>query len=281
MINKNSSSQWVESQSTATSRRYAPCVSGDTEILTERGYFSIRSLVDQEVSVWNGKEFSTVIPSVTGENQDILKVTLSDNKEIKCTFSHQWILSDNSRIEAKDLKIGSVLTKVSFPVIEFGQDYAQDDIISGVGNPRVDYSIASRLQWLANIFEKHHELNFLVDGDEQKSKIVRVQCIDNKDLMDIVLVLNTLGVGDYSIFNQHDVANLRLPLKSIRKLIALGIPFDFEPLPTNDFLDGLLEKATVVVGLKVIGKMDKVYCFTERQQHAGIFSGILLGNCGQ
>jgi hypothetical protein len=120
----------------------------------------------------------------------------------------------------------------------------------------------------------------LVDGDEQKSKIIRVQCIDNKDLMDIVLVLNTLGVGDYSIFNQHDVANLRLPLKSIRKLIELGIPFDFEPLPTNDFLDGLLEKATVVVGLKVIGKMDKVYCFTERQQHAGIFSGILLGNCG-
>nr|HRM32438.1 ribonucleotide reductase N-terminal alpha domain-containing protein [Acinetobacter johnsonii] len=37
------------------------CVAGDTKILTDKGYIEIRSVVDTEVNVWNGQEWSAVI----------------------------------------------------------------------------------------------------------------------------------------------------------------------------------------------------------------------------
>jgi len=50
-----------------------PCVSGDTQILTDKGYFPIRDLVGLPVNVWNGEEFSQVVPRITGKDQPMLK----------------------------------------------------------------------------------------------------------------------------------------------------------------------------------------------------------------
>ena len=95
-----------------------PCVTGDTVILTDDGYKRIDSLVDKEVDVWNGYEYSTVMPRVTGHNQDMAKINFSDGSELKCTLYHKFILSDDSRVEARDLKVGDKLAKHSFPIIE-------------------------------------------------------------------------------------------------------------------------------------------------------------------
>ena len=35
-----------------------PCVSDDTLILTDKGYFEISELINKNVNVWNGEEFS-------------------------------------------------------------------------------------------------------------------------------------------------------------------------------------------------------------------------------
>ncbi len=50
-----------------------PCVTEDTLILTNKGYFPIVDLVDTKIKVWNGKEFSETTPKITGINQQILK----------------------------------------------------------------------------------------------------------------------------------------------------------------------------------------------------------------
>jgi len=55
-----------------------PCVSEDTLILTDKGYFKIIDKLNQKTNVWNGKEFSEVVPTITGENQKMLKITFSD-----------------------------------------------------------------------------------------------------------------------------------------------------------------------------------------------------------
>jgi len=39
-----------------------PCVSGDTLILTDKGHKGIQTLINKEVNVWNGFEFSKVTP---------------------------------------------------------------------------------------------------------------------------------------------------------------------------------------------------------------------------
>lgn len=95
-----------------------PCVTGDTLILTDKGYVPIIETVGKEVTIWNGFEYSTVIPEKTGENQPIMRVTLSDGKTLRCTPYHKFILSDGSRVECQNLKIGDKLQKCHYPIIE-------------------------------------------------------------------------------------------------------------------------------------------------------------------
>lgn len=91
-----------------------PCVTGDTLILTDRGEFPIEELVDKEVTIWNGFEWSEVIPIITGYNQPILKITVGfgENQRenvIQCTPYHKFVLQNGDRVEAKDLEIGQFL----------------------------------------------------------------------------------------------------------------------------------------------------------------------------
>lgn len=99
-----------------------PCVSGDTEILTINGYERIDSLVDQTVTIWNGKEWSEVTPKITGYNQPMLKISFSDGRNLKCTDYHKFHIFSNYNggtkiVNANQLKIGDKLTKYDFPLL--------------------------------------------------------------------------------------------------------------------------------------------------------------------
>lgn len=103
------------------------CIKGDSEILTKTGYKQIKEFVNEEVEIWNGFEWSKVIPRITGYNQHMLKITLSDGRELICTDYHKWYLalgySGNSRVvQARNLQIGDKIIKYNFPVLEEG-DY--------------------------------------------------------------------------------------------------------------------------------------------------------------
>ncbi len=96
-----------------------PCVSPNTFILTkEYGYVTIAEVVDEDVTVWNGFDWSVVTPRVTGYNQPMLRVQLSNGNELECTDYHKFVLQDGSRVEAQELCIGDKLEKWEFPVIE-------------------------------------------------------------------------------------------------------------------------------------------------------------------
>ncbi|MFC0903944.1 ribonucleotide reductase N-terminal alpha domain-containing protein [Clostridium sp. MT-14] len=95
-----------------------PCVTGDTLILTDKGYFKAEDLYNKEVNVWNGFEFSKINVKITGKDQQILKINFSDGSLLKCTPYHKFCLKGGTRKEAKDLKIGDKLIKWSYPIIE-------------------------------------------------------------------------------------------------------------------------------------------------------------------
>lgn len=104
-----------------------PCVRGDTEILTNRGYLRIDSLVGQEIDVWNGFEWSTVTPQITGHNQPMVKVSFSDGRELTCTEYHTFHIATDyvggqDQIKAKDLKPGMKLIKHTFPILDQGEE---------------------------------------------------------------------------------------------------------------------------------------------------------------
>lgn len=92
-----------------------PCVTGDTQILTNKGYKPIETLVDENVTIWNGYQWSEVTPKVTGQNQDVYQVNFSDGSSVQCTNYHKWVMKDQNRKETKDLQKGDVLTSFTFP----------------------------------------------------------------------------------------------------------------------------------------------------------------------
>lgn len=96
-----------------------PCFSPDTEVLTkEYGYIRIVDIVDEDVTVWNGYDWSVVTPRVTGYDQPMYRIYLSNGNELECTDYHKFVLQGDERVEACDLTIGDKLEKWEFPVIE-------------------------------------------------------------------------------------------------------------------------------------------------------------------
>jgi ribonucleotide reductase beta subunit family protein with ferritin-like domain len=97
------------------------CVTGDTEILTDKGYFAIRQLENNLVNVWNGEEFSNVKVKYTG-HQKIYKVVLSNGMELNCSPKHKWLITEEgicNEVETIDLKTDNIIEPYTIPLIEF------------------------------------------------------------------------------------------------------------------------------------------------------------------
>jgi len=143
---------------------FNPCVTGDTKILTRSGYERIDALVDTEVEIWNGFEWSKVTPKVTGYNQEVLTISFSDGRSITCTKYHKFHISTNCYggtkvVEAKDLEIGMKLIKHDFPVLEFTKElnnaYTQGFISAeGIEMSKTLYVYASKAACLERIQDK-------------------------------------------------------------------------------------------------------------------------------
>jgi len=75
------------------------CVAGSTAILTKKGNIPIVNLENDEVEIWNGKEWSKVIVKKTSESSKLIKVELTneigqDKRFLLCTEYHKWYIKD-------------------------------------------------------------------------------------------------------------------------------------------------------------------------------------------
>ena len=115
-----------------------PCVSGRTPILTTNGYLKIEDLVGKNVTIWNGYEWSEVTPKITGINQQMKLVKLSNGMELECTNYHKFVMKDGvTRKKAEELVVGDKLAKWEYPVIEGSKELKEaytHGFYSGDGN---------------------------------------------------------------------------------------------------------------------------------------------------
>lgn len=103
------------------------CVTGETEILTKDGYSRIDSLVGQEIEIWNGYEWSSVTPKVTGKDLEVVTIMFSDGRTLTCTKYHTFHIATDynggtKEVKANDLESGMKIIKHSFPIIEHGKE---------------------------------------------------------------------------------------------------------------------------------------------------------------
>lgn len=135
------------------------CVTGETLILTKEGYKPIIECVDKPTTVWNGFEWSEVIPKITGKNKKIYKITFSDGSVLNCTDNHKFRLSDNTDIMTKDLDLSNTykLQKCKFPVI-IGEKIIEEKVAYTQGFFTGDGWISSSNIPIISLYDKKKEL---------------------------------------------------------------------------------------------------------------------------
>lgn len=94
------------------------CVHGDTLLLTNNGNLQISSLKDQQVTIWNGFEWSDVVIKQTGIDCPLIRIIVTpykNNKELPirvldCTMTHKFYVDNsNNIVDAQNLKLGNKL----------------------------------------------------------------------------------------------------------------------------------------------------------------------------
>lgn len=114
------------------------CVAPETMIMTNLGCEPIHRLKDQQVSIWNGEEFSQVTVRLTGKNQNLIKITVGGpggyQSSIECTPYHKFYDKEGKEIRAGDLVEGTELLEWVGP-----DGYkVSDKVISVLDEGRVD-----------------------------------------------------------------------------------------------------------------------------------------------
>ena len=157
------------------------CVTGETKILTDKGYYMIKDLENTNVNVWNGDEFSQVEVKYTGD-QEIYKVSLSNGMELDCSPGHKWLIQKGNpkhperclckEIETVDLKIGNIIERYITPFIEFTDpNEFQNPYIHGFFCG--DGSYCNKYQYpIIYLYDKKRELlpYFKYDSYQENSK---------------------------------------------------------------------------------------------------------------
>lgn len=335
--------EFDENYSIATTN---PCVTGDTLILTKDGHVPIKDVLNQEVSIWNGYKFSTVVPHKTGENQELMEIHFSNGSKLRCTPYHKFILHserhNNYRVEAKDLKVGDKLQKHKFPIINgskklynaYAQGFFSGDGFVKIENnrkyisfygehkkplaaycllgtcyedsdkrttyavdlnfdkdfvPLNDYDIDSKLQWLAGIVDS--------DGGNNPDGSIGVTSINQDFLYRMMLMLETLGVSTTvslcyperdkrfpegmgaKYYHCQNLYRLSISSSDVVELNKLG--FCPHRIKNSAVPNRNAKRFVCVTEIINLSEKEDVYCFTENDNHSGIFNGVMTAQCGE
>ena len=165
------------------------CVTGDTQILTDHGYYKIIDLKDKKVNIWNGEEFTPVEVKYTG-NQPIYRVTLSNGMHLDCTSGHKWLINIENKIEKIETDIlmtGDVLQDYSVPFINNTENYTNRFI-----NPYLHGFFCSKGEiidnkYLIKLKNTHSNSNYI---SKLINKVKTYEYIDNTYIFDITSYIN-------------------------------------------------------------------------------------------
>lgn len=81
------------------------CVAPETLVLTDRGHFAIKDIVNTNVNVWNGEEWSDVLVQKTGIDQELIEVRTSDGGSLHCTKYHKfYVIGADSQLEMREAR---------------------------------------------------------------------------------------------------------------------------------------------------------------------------------
>lgn len=205
MLYKDHCNEKSNQKNLGTIRSSNLCVHGETKILTDDGYQIISDLVDKNVNVWNGEEWSQVTIKQTGTNKDLIRISLSNGTYLDCTPEHQFYIPDGTqnqnskKVDAKDLKIDDRMIKWNLPnaIIfkeneEFkypythgffcGNEITHDDDVETIKYPKI-YLYGEKKQLLKNLeYVSYTYVSYTIDENQDDEKQDRYDIVAHQDM---------------------------------------------------------------------------------------------------
>jgi ribonucleotide reductase alpha subunit len=124
LLYKDAANRKSNQQNLGTIKSSNLCVAPETLVLTDQGNLPIGTLEGQEVSVWNGEEWSRVTVKKTATDAELITITVRDlldkeTRSLRCTPEHKfYVLSNRSEeieMAAKELCLGDFLIPFLLP----------------------------------------------------------------------------------------------------------------------------------------------------------------------
>lgn len=159
-------------------------------------------------------------------------------------------------------------------------------------NVPINVSLECKIRWLEGLSD--------ADGSIARNgtnESLQIASINKQFLKNIQLMLETIGIhskvtksqdarerelpdgkGGYAMFYCQDLWRLLISSCGLKKLAEFGfspkrLKFENRQPQRN------AEQFIKIISVQNLGRIDDTYCFNESVNHAGIFNGILTGNC--
>ena len=261
--------------------------------------------------VWNGEEFSEVEVKKTNTDCCFITVNTSDGASLTCTPYHKFYIRDGMGSivtkEAQELLPGDIIQSCYWPILD--NDHVQGDpkidleklyeigcqaaITNLLMKPDkhvfvpVNKELAYKMPWLCAFIEAHIKL--AVDSG---MSYVAVPSASKVVLEDLKYMLQTCGMNTTIVYYKdvnpalsNAIGEWRITLIQLRYLHSVGhirlptFQIDFPTISKNEFESTDMNPIVRIVSVTPSDLRDDSYCFTESKKHAGIFNGILTGQC--
>ena len=239
------------------------CVAPETMILTrEYGNCPISSVVNQGIHVWNGEEWSFVVPRQTSENAELIKIECSNGSMLECTKEHVFYVEEN---QGTIRKLSAIELQPGMKLIPFKLPYVSEKKLT-----------ADQKKWILDILQKCS-----IFMDSVKNEKVYIHS-DYAGLQKVRIFL--MG---YGILSRLRVVNGATYLHfSAEALLHCEVRLGFSLFGYSEKEYYDLSTPAELLSIEVehvtqTGRQSPTYCFTEIKRNRGVFNGLLTGQCAE
>jgi len=261
LLYKDSANRKSNQQHLGTIRSSNLCVSGRTRILTRQyGWIPIQDVLDQIVEVWNGKEFSSTRPQLTGTTKTWMSLKFSHGLSLECTPYHKfYVHSSSSNSDSDPSNLNHIICK-SAQEIEIGDElesWTLPQFHSSSCSPSLRHTFSTCMEFIR---AKHITL----------SLFTYVTTTDYASAVDILLTLQLMGMFSSIIPLPYDgMFHVRFSTEHWKQLLENR---KHSKQPTVSVK--VIEKKTLPLSVE-----EPTFCFSESLRQRGSFEGIVSGNC--
>jgi len=163
----------------------------------------------------------------------------------------------------------------------------------------INYSIRSKMKWLScyvDDMDQGYRICIIKYGNAQGLKF----CSYNKEfLINVKLMLQTCGINtkisivrkatqsylpdvhteDHKYFDMPSLWKIIIRPYELNKLLDLGFNPEYLQIERNNNIQQSSTKFISVTNVEPLENKSDTYCFNEPLRHAGIFNGVITGNC--